>query len=167
MASGPLTMISVRLGSLSSSLIGLSSVGMSGMSAADGWEGARIMGQVLRKPQRLVSAEWTARGGRSAAELDAYLIGPARGSMNAGIPPTVTWKEGIDEASLHDCGGDRGAGVRLGGGLCHQRDGEPAGVFLRSPHLRQSGHEGWHAGYERLSGHRRRGGRAAGLRPWP
>jgi len=33
---------------------------MSGMSAADGWEGARIMGQVLRKPQQLVSAEWTA-----------------------------------------------------------------------------------------------------------
>src|SRR5438094_9375828 len=59
MASGPLTMISVRLGSRSRSLIGLSSVDMSGMSAADGWEGARIMGQVLRKPQQLVSAKWT------------------------------------------------------------------------------------------------------------
>src|SRR5438132_13910587 len=66
MASGPLTMISVRLGSRRRSLIGLSSVDMSGMSAADGWEGARIMGQVLRKPQQLVSAKWTARDRCSA-----------------------------------------------------------------------------------------------------
>src|SRR2546430_3249126 len=66
MASGPLTMISVRLGSRRRSLIGLSSVDMSGMSAADGWEGARIMGQVWRKPQQLVSAEWTAQDRCSA-----------------------------------------------------------------------------------------------------
>src|SRR6266576_5387834 len=145
MASGPLTMISVRLGSRSRSLIGLSSVDMSGMSAADGWEGARIMGQVLRKPQQLVSAEWTARGGRSAVELDAYLIGLAGGSMKAGIPPAVTWKEGIDEASDHDFCGDRSAGVRLRGGLRHHRDREPVGVFLRSHRLRQSGYEGRHA----------------------
>src|SRR3989449_6619521 len=86
MASGPLTMISVRLGSRSSSLIGLSSVGMSGPSAADGGEEARIMGPVLRKAQDSVSAEWTAKDGRSAAEFDAYPIGPARVSMKAGKP---------------------------------------------------------------------------------
>src|SRR2546429_6080359 len=86
MASDPLTMISVRLGSRSNSLIGLSSVGMSDGSAADGGEGARIMGQVLRKSQDSVSAEWTAKDGRSAAEFDPYPIGLARVTMNAGIP---------------------------------------------------------------------------------
>src|SRR3989449_1725402 len=86
MALGPLTMISVRLGSRSNSLIGLSSVGMSDGSAADGGEGARIMGQVLRKSQDSVSAEWTAKDGRSAAEFDPYPIGLARVTMNAGIP---------------------------------------------------------------------------------
>src|SRR2546426_1009896 len=86
MALGPLTMISVRLGSRSNSLIGFSSVGMSGGSAADGGEGARIMGPVLRKSQDSVSAEWTAKDGRSAAEFDPYPIGLARVTMKAGKP---------------------------------------------------------------------------------
>src|SRR5438094_8371079 len=88
MASGPFTIISVRLGSRMSSAIGLSSVDRSGMRPAAGTGGARIMGQVLRMALLSVSAEWTAPDGRSAALL-------RHGAGNVAV-------EVLDRVSHHD-----------------------------------------------------------------
>src|SRR5438094_1391012 len=97
MASGPFTMISVRLGSRMSSAIGLSSVEVSGIRPAAGTGGARIMGQVLRIALLWVSAEWTAPDGRSGA-----LLRHGAGNVAVEVLDRVSHHDQDDQDDNHD-----------------------------------------------------------------